>query len=88
MAKALPAIAAVIGMVLIAGTSTTLALGLGCIGVAAYLVVNDIVERLDRIEVSVADRRHEADAKLLAESLAHSHPPAPPSDSQPSQADS
>ena len=70
MTKWLAAVAGMAGTALIAGTSGTLALGIGLLVFAAFIVVNDIVERLERIEHAVNDMRAHIEAEQLSAALA------------------
>ena len=80
MTKWLAAVAGMAGTALIAGTSGTLALGIGLLVFAAFIVVNDIVERLERIEHAVNDMRDHTEAERLSAALARAEagksPPA------------
>lgn len=68
--KILAAVALMVSVILIAGTNATLALGMGLMGLAAYIMVNGFVERLERIEYAVEDVRHHAEAERLNAELA------------------
>lgn len=68
--KVLAAVAAVVGIILVAGTNARVALGLGLVGLAGYIVVTGMMERLERIEHAVKDLRNQADAERLHTELA------------------
>ena len=63
------AIAALAGLILLAGTNPILALGLGCLALSGYLVVNRIVEQLARIEALLLDIQTEATSHAVADAL-------------------
>ena len=63
------AIAVLVGIILTAGTNARVALGLGLIALAAYLVVTGIVERLQRVEDGVAGLRDSAMARAVTDAL-------------------
>jgi hypothetical protein len=69
MMKILAAVAAMVGIILIAGTNAALALGLGLVALASYIVATRIMERLERIEHGVDDLRHQAEADGLNQEL-------------------
>jgi hypothetical protein len=79
MTKWLAAVAGMAGTALIAGTNGTLALGIGLLVFAVFLVVNDIVERLERIEHAVDDMRDHTEAERLSAALARSEAGESPS---------
>ena len=70
--KIVIAIAGMIGITLIAGSNAMMALGLGLIGLAGYLVVTGLTERLDRIDQGLRDLQHATEAHRLTRELARS----------------
>ena len=72
MTAAIATVAALAGIVMIAGTSPWLALGVGLLVFAAVIITNDVVERLQRIDHAVSELRDHAEAARLQRGL----PPA------------
>ena len=69
MTAGLATVAALAGIVMIAGTNPWLALGVGLLVFAAVIVTNDIIERLQRIEHTIGELRHHAEAERLQQGL-------------------
>jgi len=72
MTAGIATVAALAGIVMIAGTNPWLALGVGLLVFAAVIVTNDIIERLQRIDQAISDLRDHAEAERLQQGL----PPA------------
>jgi hypothetical protein len=69
MTHAIATVAALAGIVLTAGSNPWLALGLGLLVFSAVLVLNDLTDRLQRIEQAVVEVRDHVEAAALAEGL-------------------
>jgi hypothetical protein len=80
MAHAIATVAALAGIVLTAGSDPWLAFGIGLLVFGAVLVLNELTERLQRIEHAVG----EVAAHLDAVALQHRLGPEPPAPGAPS----
>ena len=71
---AIATVAALVGIVLAAGSNPWLALGIGLLVFSAVLVLTDMIERLQRIEQTLGELRDHAEAARLQDTLGPTNP--------------
>jgi hypothetical protein len=82
---AVATVAALAGIVLAAGSNPWMAIGIGLLVFGAVLVLNDLIERLHRIEQTVTEIRDHADALLVQQAMEQRSPAPPPAPNPDSQ---